>query len=301
MKILLIGGNGYVGSKIYAALKDQYDILSIDLCLFGKDLGYSTKVNYANIYNVAQHDVIICLAGHSSVQMSQFDSLRSWENNVTNFISLCEKLNSSQKLIYASSASVYSAISGVAHEESPINFDSVNNYDMQKIAVDLIASRYVKLGKNIVGLRFGTVNGAAPNTRGELMLNSMVRSAIQNGAVYAKNMHIRRSILGINDALGAIHKLIEMDIPPGPYNLSSFSSTVKEMSEIVSNKLGVRLVVENNDATYYDYAMSSEKFSKVANYKFVDTIDSLVDGLVHDFNNVHFDARESDRDYAKYR
>ena len=34
MKILLLGGNGYIGSKFYQVFSDKYDIKSIDLQLF---------------------------------------------------------------------------------------------------------------------------------------------------------------------------------------------------------------------------------------------------------------------------
>jgi nucleoside-diphosphate-sugar epimerase len=49
MKILLLGGNGYVGSKLYPLLKEKYVVDSVDLCLYGRDIGYSNKLNYATV------------------------------------------------------------------------------------------------------------------------------------------------------------------------------------------------------------------------------------------------------------
>lgn len=300
MKILLLGGNGYIGSKIYAMLSNYYKVVSIDLCLFGADLGYSLKIDYNTITDISEYDVIICLAGHSSVAMSQTNSIRSWHNNVTNFITLCDKLEKHQKLIYASSASVYTSIIGIADESAPINFNSVNNYDMQKVTIDLVASRYIKLGKTIIGLRFGTVNGSSPNTRSELLLNSMVKNALETGIVTAKNLHIRRSILGINDAVGAIHKLLLNDVTPGQYNLSSFDTTVGEMAKKVTQQLGAKLVLHSDDIMSYDYSMSCKKFMNATNYRFVDTVDDIIDDLIEKINTVHFDTRESDRGYANF-
>ena len=48
-KILLLGGNGYIGSRFYLDSCNKYAITSIDLCLFGQDLGYSVKLDYRDL------------------------------------------------------------------------------------------------------------------------------------------------------------------------------------------------------------------------------------------------------------
>ena len=58
MKILLLGGNGYIGSKFYPTIKDKHTVKSIDLCLFQKDLGYSEKINF-NSVDITEYDIII--------------------------------------------------------------------------------------------------------------------------------------------------------------------------------------------------------------------------------------------------
>lgn len=299
MKILLLGGNGYIGSRLYQDLTKIYSIDSIDLCLFGKNLGYSKVVNYKNV-DIEQYDVVICLAGHSSVQMSEISATRSWQNNVENFINLCEKVNKNQLLIYASSASVYGNGLFVSTEDSSINFNTINNYDLQKITIDLISNRYISSGKNIIGLRFGTVNGPSPNTRGELMLNSMVKSAIDTGSINIKNIPIRRAILGINDLSRAIKAILEKNIPSGQYNLSSFNSTVDQMAKMVSKKLNAKITILPNDKSAYDFEMCTEKFQKYADFEFQDTLESIVDDLKSNFDQIVFDIRNDDRDFKNY-
>ena len=45
MKILLIGGNGYIGSEIYKYLKSfDYDVSSVDACWHNKNLGYNFEI-----------------------------------------------------------------------------------------------------------------------------------------------------------------------------------------------------------------------------------------------------------------
>jgi len=299
MKILLLGGNGYIGSKFYPTIKDKHTVKSIDLCLFQKDLGYSDKVNF-NSVDITEYDIIYCLAGHSSVPMCEHSPTRSWVNNVDYFTSLCERLSTKQKLIYASSASVYGAGSEMSSESSPINFNPLNHYDMQKIALDLIANCYVGTGKKIIGLRFGTVNGASPNTRSELMLNSMMKSAIEKKTVIAKNLNIRRAILGINDLTRVLNRLIDTEIDSGQYNVSSFNSTVHDLAMITSNKTNAELIITPGDKVAYDFELNTDKIQKALDFEFKDTVDSICEELRDTYNALNFDNRSDDRNFRNY-
>jgi nucleoside-diphosphate-sugar epimerase len=297
MNILLLGGSGYIGSKFYSTYKDTYKIISVDLNLFHK-FDYSSEVNYAHL-PINEYDVIICLAGHSSVQMCEHSPERSWVNNIDNFRKLCDNL-SSQKLIYASSASVYGSGSAMSSEDSPINFNPLCHYDLQKITLDMIANKYIKEGKNLIGLRFGTVNGASPHTRRELMINSMVYSALTTRSVNAKNLHIRRAILGINDLMRAFQSIIENDIDPGQYNLSSFNTTVGDISHSVAKQCDCELIIHPKDPIAYDFEMTTTKFEKEANFVFKDRIENLVSELKENHDKTIYTIRDNDGDYARY-
>lgn len=296
MNILLLGGSGYIGSKFFSKCKSKYTITSIDLNLF-QSTEYSYRLNYKNAV-IKDYDVIICLAGHSSVSMCEHSPQRSWTNNVDNFRKLCDNI-SNQKLIYASSASVYGSGSAMSSEDSPINFNPINHYDLQKITIDLIANKYIKEGKNLIGLRFGTVNGASPYTRQELMLNSMVRNAIDEGHVNAKNMNIRRAVLGINDLIRALETIIENDIPAGQYNLSSFNSTVSILSHTVAKICGAELVIHPPDSVAYDFEMNTRKFESVADFVFKDTVESLVEELKENHKITHYSTRNDDGTFER--
>jgi nucleoside-diphosphate-sugar epimerase len=297
MNILLLGGSGYIGSKFYQTYKNKYNITSIDLNLF-QTTDYSKELNFANV-PIDRYDVIICLAGHSSVNMCEYSPQRSWVNNVDNFRKLCDNV-SNQKLIYASSASVYGSGSSISSEDSPVCFTPINHYDLQKITIDLIANRYIKDGKNLIGLRFGTVNGASPNTRQELMLNSMVRNAIDTRQVNAKNMNIRRAILGINDLIRALEKIIENDILAGQYNLSSFNSNVSTLAHTVSRVCNAELVIHPPDAVSYDFEMNTRKFEQVANFVFTDTVESLVEELKANHKFTNYSTRDNDGEFSRF-
>ena len=114
-KILIIGGNGYIGTKLHQYLSlDEHNNPSdkkidiIDACWFAglnKPIEGTIIEDYRNMTTdfYSKYDSIILLAGHSSVKMSEADLNSCFKNNVTNFIELLEKLNDKQKFIYASS------------------------------------------------------------------------------------------------------------------------------------------------------------------------------------------------------
>ena len=290
MNILLLGGNGYIGSLLYERLKVNHTITSVDLCLFGKNLKYSLKFDY-EYADISGYDAIICLAGHSSVQLCEQEPIASWDNNVNKFHTLCQNLGKDQLLIYASSASVYGRNKGISSEELSLSDSPLKDYDLQKTTIDLIANRFILAGKKIIGLRFGTVNGAAPNTRSELMINSMTKSAIENKFINICNLKIRRGILGVTDAARAIEKIIERGTNNyGQYNLCSFNSTVEEISEEVSKVTNSKLVIIP-DSPAYDYAISVDKFKNEFQFEFKDTLQSLIEELIQNHYNLNYDHR----------
>jgi len=297
MDVLLLGGNGYIGSAFCS--QTLHKVKSVDLCLFNKDLLYSERVNY-NTYHIEDYKVIVLLAGHSSVPMCESSPNLSWQNNVTNFRNLCERLRKDQKLIYASSASVYGKTSGLSNENTNINFNVLNHYDLQKITIDLIANKYIAEGKTIIGLRFGTVNGASPNTRSDLMINSMVKSATTTGQIHVKNLHIRRAILGINDLSKALEMLIHTTVRSGQYNLASFNSTVDNIAKTVKKYIDAELVIGKDDKITYDFELSTDKFIKETGFRFNDNVDTLIEGLKFNIPNLNFDIRDNDRNLKFY-
>ena len=129
----------------------------------------------------------------------------------------------------------------------------------------------------------------------------MVKTAIETGKVQAKNLHIRRAILGINDLMKALTIALENDILPGQYNLSSFNSTVGDISSTVAKLCNAELIVNESDPVAYDFEMTTKKFENKTGFKFEDTIESLVQELKDNYEEINFSTRtEDDRDFERY-
>lgn len=263
MKTLIIGGNGYIGSALQTHLPDA-DILDLP------------KEAWTSAWDISNHDTIILLAGHSSMPMGRDDPNGAWQNNVANFKTLLENLRDDQRLIYASSASVYNNIKSRPTEDCK-EVDVMNMYDLSKWVIDQLA---LQSGKHIYGLRFCTVNGFSPVLRIDLMINKMVEDAKNSGVVNVKNAFLTRPLLGIQDACRAIKTITDSTKDErGIYNLCSFDDhTVREYADAVTAAFG-GTVHDKGDEPHYVYGCDTTKFRTLYNFSFNETIDSIIESL----------------------
>ncbi len=296
--VLIIGGNGYIGSRLIHDLHLVYTMHSIDACWFDSPSTTTELKDYRALskQELSKYDAVVLLAGHSSVKMCDGPILSSWNNNVNNFIDLVNKLDKSQLLIYASSGSVYGSSNKVSVEDVPLKFKPINNYDLTKYSLDLHAQKFIKEGYKIVGLRFGTVNGWSPNTREELMINSMAKKSLYDGSIIVSNKNIKRPILGISDLSQAVKTIIDRPTP-GIYNLSSFIDTVENISLGVSNMLNSTVHETLNTTGAYDFIMDTTKFKETYDFTFNATIDSIVKELTDNFERTKFSDRNRFTNY----
>jgi UDP-glucose 4-epimerase len=292
--ILIIGGNGYVGSRLRQVLAQIYAVDSIDCCWYNHD-ECSNRTDYYKLTaaSLSQYDTVVLLAGHSSVASCIGDIQSPWLNNVTNFTELVKKLGTHQTLIYASSASVYgNSLPGEQHSEEIKRFIPVNNYDITKYTLDLEAELAIGRGHRIIGLRFGTVNGWAPNLRTDVMINAMYASAKSQGKITVTNKHINRALLGIEDLCSGIGQCIEQPVA-GIYNMASFNATVEYIAGTVAEKLNVPLVDRGTTANAYDFELDTTLFQQTFGFTFTETPSTIVDSLIKKYDQSHIGRRDN--------
>jgi len=282
-KILILGGAGYIGTRLREVLRERHFVKTNDICWFNHD-ETSDRRDYHRLTKkeLAEVEVVIVLAGHSSVPSCLGALYSPWLNNVTNFTDLLDKLDD-QLVIYASSASVYgNSAPGERHKETNTHFTPVNNYDVTKYALDQQATIANLTGKRVIGLRFGTVNGYSANLRVDVMINSMYHSVQNDRGIQVSNKQISRAMLGIEDLCRAVERCIEQPVP-GIYNLSSFNATVGEIAEAVSRKLGAEIVDNGNTANAYDFALDTGLFEQTFDFKFEETSDTILNSLIEHY------------------
>jgi len=280
-KTLIIGSGGYIGSRLSKEIQAD----GVDINWFKKG---SKDIDFKDLTRdyYSQYNNIILLAGHSSVKMSEGNLNSCFNNNVRNFIDLLEKLDK-QKLIYASSSSVYGSVGGKTVNEKYFGFEPYNQYDISKHTADLYAQ---KSDVEYYALRFGTVNGYSPFLRSDVMINAMVNSALVDGHIKLYIKDTMRPILGINDLCRAVDAIIECDEDKrGLYNLASFNKTAEQIAYEVANVMGVEVLEFEADPTQikntknqtkaYNFSISTLKFRKEFGFKFKDTVEGLANEL----------------------
>jgi len=291
-KILLIGGNGYLGCRIYKyLLNKKYDVTNLDLGWFGIVYPETIQKDYRDLTKkeLSKYTHIILLAGHSSVSMCGGELTSCFNNNVFNFTNLLDKIDDNQTLIYSSTLAVYGNNPKLVTEEDPIK-KALNVYDYTKIARENIAIFYPN--KKLIGLRFGSVSGFSPNFRNENLLNALTLSSINQQPLTISNGDAYRSVLGLNDLCCAIDKIIEVDIIKNKiYNLTSVSDKIINFGYEVKRLTDSELIVNDSFKTDYSFNCSAELFEKDYNFKFRDTIESIYNDIIINYDSILFNTK----------
>jgi len=266
VKILIIGGCGYVGSALFAHLTDcGHDVQTVDTEERGNRTNpenVKCSCSATRAFDFEEIEAVIWVAGRSSVRRAVAEPARAVRENVSELADVTRRLTG-QPLLFASSASVLSRDLG-----GPSNI-----YDLTKIAAEMLIP---PIYENTYVLRFGTVCGAAPNLRPDMVIQAMVKSALETGVVHASNLEAMRPILGVRDLCSGVEGLLGGGVEPGIINLVSFNAQIGKLANFVAARLNAR--IETHDPTpTYDFTMEP---TYIPGFPPVDTPASIVDGLV---------------------
>lgn len=267
--VLLVGGCGYIGSYLYPRLlRAGYRVTVVDA--LHRSNPANIPVSHRSyqdltIDELRDVDVVLWFAGHSSVLQSMEDPIGALSNNCMDLYALARKLPAHAKLIYASTASLYSMhdANGVkSSETSLINIPEQNAYDSSKFAFDYIAKNYLK---NCYGIRMGTLAGYSQNLRPELVFNAMNLSACQTGIVRLKNSETWRTILYLKDLWIFIKNLLQFDHHPGFYNAGSFTGTMADLAIGIARTWGAKIQYEGDSSTY-SFALECSRMQAICGF-----------------------------------
>jgi UDP-glucose 4-epimerase len=288
--VLIIGGCGYVGSALFKYLNNLgYHVDTVDDERFGCFINpKNIRMNYWDIQEkkLAEYDSIVMLAGHSSILMAKNDHHGALLNNIVGFEGLIGKI-SKQKLIYASSSSVYTGSTSFAADETWNQFNVASMYDLSKYMGDGLAL----ISKvEFYGLRFGTVCGYSPNLRVDVMINKMIKTAKESGKILVYNPDINRPILGLIDLCRAVKAIIDGNDRRGIYNLASFNTTVGKIAEQVAKSLKVPFEVCGVSPSY-DFSMLTKKFENSYDFSFQETPSSIVNSILENWSDAKMGER----------
>lgn len=174
MRVLVIGGAGYIGSvAVKKLIKNGYDVVVLDT-LYSGAIDPKAKFYQGDLKNTflvskilrsEKISVVMHFAASSLVSESVKKPLKYYDNNVTGMISLLKAMIDAQVkyLIFSSTAAVY-GIPKVEKITEDTPLEPINPYGDSKMMMERIMSWADKAnGIKSIALRYFNVAGAADN------------------------------------------------------------------------------------------------------------------------------------------
>lgn len=292
MKILIVGGAGYVGSALIPALLERgYEVDVIDLKWFGVHLPAEVPVADKDILTCSTSDLegyeqVIFLAGLSNDPMAEFDPAMNFSANaaVPSYLAYLAKQVGVRRMIYASSCSVYGyTVNELYDEEAPAV--SSYPYGISKLQGERGVLQMQDEGFSTIALRKGTICGYSPRMRFDLIVNTMYRACIKDGKITVNNPSLWRPILDMRDAISGYLRAIQADYSiNGVFNIASDNYTVGQVGDKVKEEmeklLGRRIELElKGIQDLRNYKVATTKARTVLgfepSYDIADIIDDL--------------------------
>ena len=307
MKILVVGGAGYIGSVLIPELLGRgYDVDVIDLFWFGNHLPAEINAINKDIFDLTEkdmesYDTVIFMAGLSNDPMAEYSPAENFISNASApaFLGYIAKKAGVRRFIYAGSCSVYGyTVNELYDEESPAVSDYP--YGISKLQGERSVMQMNSDDFSVIAFRQGTVSGYSPRMRLDLVVNTMFKTALIEKAITVNNPAIWRPVLCIQDAATAYIRAIEANSEiSGVFNIASGNYTVGEIGDLVKSgvkrnmDLDITLHIKHIE-DYRNYKVSIEKAKKVLSFHPKFDVDDIVENLVQnmekfkDFENPNY-------------
>jgi len=290
MKLLLIGSSGYIGSYLVDNL--GVDIDGVDI-VDNLKLDIHKDYEQLTIEELSKYKFILFFAGYSNrgiCEKLNYSDVKYC--NVDKIINFLKKLNDQQVFIFASTAAIYeNYIETDASENVKIQSDRFDKYTLSMFEREIeiqknIANKHISC--KVIGLRLGTVIGASPNQRMDLILVAMLRTALFEGCIRVVDGKTWRAVLWIEDLLNCIKLLIKKqpDEQLTFFNIVSYNSTIAKIANELACKTGAIVKYFSQNDNNFGYRVSSELFSITYNYIFQGTFDKIYTSLIANVNQL---------------
>tara|TARA_B100001057_G_scaffold35263_1_gene31959 strand:+ start:5408 stop:6391 length:984 start_codon:yes stop_codon:yes gene_type:complete len=302
-KILLIGGEGYIGrviSKYF--LKKNYKVISIDNYLYGKENYPNIIVNNnycfvnAEITNqsvlkryIDDAENVILLGGLVGDPITKIYPQLSHEVNdlgIRKIIDMCMQVKKI-RFIFISTCSNYGLI--------PENIKADENYKLEPLS--LYAKSKVSAEKHILSyknktlaiptiLRFATAFGLSDRMRFDLTINQFVRALQQKEDLIVFDENTWRPYCHVNDFARAIETVINSDENITNFEIFNCGSdennfTKKMIVDAIKNHIKQgKVIYKQNDSDPRNYRVD---FSKIRSQLLFEAKYSVEDGIIEIF------------------
>jgi UDP-glucose 4-epimerase len=215
MNIKLIGGSGFIGSRVYKYLKQKdYNVEVIDICDSSSSVGYTNCDITTELDKLIQllkgADVVYMFAALSEATKNYEHPSEAVSKNILglhNVLRACT-LNKVNRIIFSSTSWVYSECEDdyVSEDITCVNINNGTNiYSATKICGEVLIRSYQKsYGLDYTICRYGTIYGEGSNPR--TAVATFVHNALNNKPITITSNGYR-NFIHVNDLANTISKI----------------------------------------------------------------------------------------------
>jgi len=302
-KVLLIGGAGYVGTRLVDYLvREKYEVTILDLFIYQNNIAQSEYISFikADIRDnlkirsvIKNFDIVIHLACISNDPSFDLNPELSKSINYSCFeplVKIC-KDNGVKKFLFASSSSVY----GIKDYDGVIEdakLEPLTDYSKYKVMCEEILQKYKSKEFVCAILRPATVCGFSRRQRFDLVVNILTNLAFNKKEITVFGGDQLRPNININDMCRSYLHLINADenlINGEVFNVGFENQSVLKLAETVKKTLKFDVVIKRTSTDdNRSYHVSSEKIKKKLNFHNKFTIEDAIKELADAFEKNYF-------------
>ena len=261
MNIKLIGGNGFIGSRVFDMLQSKHNTQIIDISSYIGNHPYDhcdiTVDGDKLIELLKDTDIVYMFAAISEATKNNDDPALSISTNIVglhNVLAACVK-NNVKRVVFSSTCWVYGeCLDDTVDETSLLNVNVGSSmYTTTKICGEMIIKSYQQcFGLDYTILRYGTIYGEYANPR--TAIATFIRNAKNNDTIYISSDGYR-NFIHVDDIARVVASVVECYDKTCNETISvdgKQSYTLRDIIDIIKVKVKDLQVTYNNiDAIEY--------------------------------------------------
>jgi nucleoside-diphosphate-sugar epimerase len=264
-KVLVTGGFGFVGSQLVASIPKEYDVTVLDNMLSGDPLP-DIKYIDADIRDqnriatiIPKYDTIIHLAGIVGEPACSIDPYFSYDVNVIGTRNILQAMRKEQRIIFASSTSVYGNRPNevVLEDSKPL---PINNYARHKYQAEQDIQR---LSNNYIIVRPATAFGVSHRIRLDLLVNTLIYNGLSYQEIELYEPHVMRPIIHVADFANILVYALKRKLGNNEiYNIGdpAYTMTKFELAAQIAIYTGAKITLKDGESLDpRNYAVSFQK------------------------------------------
>jgi nucleoside-diphosphate-sugar epimerase len=314
--VSVIGGAGYVGSLVAERLlRQDISVTVMDTLMFGdesvRDLADHPRFSLihgdlrdieAIIHTCAGADAVIhlgALVGDPACALDEATTL-AVNRDATLTVARVSRALGVQRLIFASTCSVYGASDDILTEQSvvaPISVYARSKAESERLLMPLAGDRF-----HPTVLRFGTLYGNSRRKRFDLVVNLLAARAVMDGEITITGGNQWRPFVHVSDCADAVIRCLHAPhsvVSGRIFNVGSNDQNrqLRDIGDLIKTMVpGIRVIYGESASGEANYRVSFDRIERELDFhpslSLIDGIQEIQhavrDGLITDYTDARY-------------